>query len=77
MAGEIVESTAEQEEWLAARVERLSQVVNGHYWTYTRCARGNPLAMMAAHRPLAFAQRVLRRIWRRRHRINHRQEHAA
>lgn len=77
VAGEIVEATAEQEAWLAARVERLRQVVNNHYWTFTRCARVNPASMVAAHQPLSFAERVLRRIWRRRHRLNHRQERAA
>ena len=77
VAGEIVEATAEQEAWLTARVERLRQVVNNHFWTYTRCARGNPITMMAAHKPLTFARRVLARILRRRHRLNHRQELAA
>lgn len=76
-AGEIVEATAEQEAWLAARIRRLKAEVDKHYWTFTRCARVNPAAMVAAHQPLSFAERVLRRIWRRRHRLNHRQERAA
>lgn len=77
VAGEIVEATAEQEAWLAARIRRLKAEVDKHYWTFTRCARVNPAAMVAAHQPLSFAERVLRRIWRRRHRLNHRQERAA
>ena len=56
---------------------RLKAEVDKHYWTFTRCARVNPAAMVAAHQPLSFAERVLRRIWRRRHRLNHRQERAA
>jgi hypothetical protein len=58
VAGEIVEATAEQEAWLAARIRRLKAEVD-------------------KHQPLSFAERVLRRIWRRRHRLNHRQERAA
>lgn len=77
VAGEIVPATPAQEAWLAARVTRLKQEVDRHYWTFTRCARVNPAAMVAASRPHAFAQRVLRRIWRRRHRLNERHEAAA